>query len=622
MVVPPGGPSTVPPPLPAPQPLALTSDEVETIVTQAANEAHARSLPAVIAVTDRVGNVLAVFSMSGARAMATIRRGMASDIGLQGAEVPATAAAIAKALTGAYLSSSGNAFSSRTASMIIQQHFPPSPFTAGLESGPLFGVQLSSLPCSDIMERFDATKPPTGLIGPKRSPLGLSADPGGLPIYKNGVVVGGIGVMADGDYGFDDDVSDIDGDAEELIAMAGAVGFAAPDAIRADRISIDGTTLRYVDGKPADLKPGPAGAGGLSALAGSLTTVAGYYDGIAVLAGQAYGSEASGVRAATAAEFAHVDAFVLSDGAGVNRFPIRAGTDMAEVGSALTAVEARAILEEAFAVMARSRGQIRRPLDSRAQMSISLVDTRGVVLGLVRGADAPLFGIDVSVQKARTAALLSNKLAASDLDGAAESDVRDSVERMRAFLGTPGALAGNTAFTARAIGNLARPHFPDGEVARGPGPLSVPIQQFSPFATGLQTALIATDLVTHLGHVASGGGAPDVARSCTSLPKAGAANRLANGLQIFPGSVPIYRGNTLVGAIGVSGDGIDQDDMAAFLGVHGAATRVGGIANAAAAMRSDQVIVASQGGAVRLRYVGCPFAPFLGSADQSPCGGK
>ena len=47
-----------------------------------------------------------------------------------------------------------------------------------------------------------------------------------------------------------------------------------------------------------------------------------------------------------------------------------------------------------------------------------------------------------------------------------------------------------------------------------------------------------------------------------------------NGVQIFPGGVPIYRGATLVGAIGVSGDGVDQDDMIAFLGVHDAGRAV------------------------------------------------
>ena len=50
--------------------------------------------------------------------------------------------------------------------------------------------------------------------------------------------------------------------------------------------------------------------------------------------------------------------------------------------------------------------------------------------------------------------------------------------------------------------------------------------------------------------------------------------RLGNGLQIFAGGVPIFRGQTVVGAIGVSGDGIDQDDMVAFLGLDRAAGRL------------------------------------------------
>ena len=126
----------------------------------------------------------------------------------QGLDIPSAGAAIAKAITGAYLSSGGNAFSSRTASFIVQEHFPPAPTTAGLESGPLFGVQFSQLPCSDLSARFGAPGA-AALIGPKRSPLGLAADPGGLPLYKNGVLVGGIGVMGDGVYGSDPNILDI-----------------------------------------------------------------------------------------------------------------------------------------------------------------------------------------------------------------------------------------------------------------------------------------------------------------------------------------------------------------------------------------------------------------------------
>ena len=113
----------------------------------------------------------------------------------------------------------------------------------------------------------------------------------------------------------------------------------------------------------------------------------------------------------------------------------------------------------------------------------------------------------------------------------------------------------------------------------------------------------------------------DTPAQCTFLPAVagtGGRNRLANGIQIFPGGVPIYRGATLVGGIGVSGDGIDQDDMISFLGVHRAGLRVGSIGNASPAIRADQVVV----NGTRLRYVSCPFAPFLDSSEQNACQGK
>ena len=99
---------------------------------------------------------------------------------------------------------------------------------------------------------------------------------------------------------------------------------------------------------------------------------------------------------------------------------------------------------------------------------------------------------------------------------------------------------------------------------------------------------------------------------CSSIPQ------IPNGIQIFPGSVPIYRGNQLIGALGVSGDGIDQDDMVAFLGLANAGTILGtGIANAPAANRADQITV--PGG--QLRYVNCPVAPFLDTTSTNVCNG-
>jgi uncharacterized protein GlcG (DUF336 family) len=626
-----GGGSASPSPAPAPPSgavysvpaqEALSAADVQRIIAQAAGEAQARSTPAIIAVTDRVGNVLGVFAMPGARTTMVTSRltatGVINDppVDAQGLTLPATVGAIAKAITGAYLSSGGNAFSTRTASMIVQAHFPPSPSTVGLESGPLFGVQFSQLPCSDLNTRFTAGGGAGALIGPKRSPLGLAADPGGFPLYKNGVVVGGIGVMADGDYAFDPNVLDIDADAEEAIALAGMQGFAPPEAITADKITADGTSLRFSDVGAASLSPLRTD---FAATPGSLLAVTGYSSG-AIVPGTPYGAEASGYRLGAAGEFTFPDAFVLTDGAGLNRYPIRPGSDAGAVSEPLTAAETRALLEEAYRTMSRARAQIRRPLDSRAQVTITVTDTYGSVLGLVRSPDAPIFGTDVSLQKARTVAFFSNPVAAQQLASATDLQVPPYLQRVRSFLGDPGALTGGTAFAARSIGNLARPHFPDGEAARPEGPLSQPIADFNPFATGLQVALVAANLVQHAQFVA-GATAVDTPQQCTGVPPAPTGQRrLANGIQIFSGGVPIYRGNQLVGAIGVSGDGIDQDDMISFLGTHNAAARVGGIGNAPIAIRADRIVV-PVGAGVRLRYVNCPFAPFLDTSEQNVCQG-
>jgi uncharacterized protein GlcG (DUF336 family) len=605
-----------------PAQLALTQAEVERVIAQAAAEALARGRPGTIVVVDRVGNVLAAFRMNGANNNLSVPpspSGINHDLQGQTVMGGAVAGAIAKAITGAYLSSSGNAFSTRTASMIVQEHFPPSAAARGLESGPLFGVQFSQLPCSDLSSRFGMPGA-AALIGPKRSPLGLSADPGGFPLYKNGVVVGGVGVMADGIYGADPEVQDVDRDDEEAIALAATQGFAASADIQADRVSVDGTTLRYSDATLADLRTGPASTPAFATLipgTGVLIPVNGYTLG-PIIPGTPYGSEASGIRLATAGEFANPDAYILTNGAGANRFPIVAGT--APAGAQLTAAEVRAILEEAFKIMAAARAQIRRPLDSRAQVTISVVDSEGRVLGIVRSPDAPIFGTDVSLQKARTAAFFSAAHAAAELSGNSSADVRAFVPAARAFFNDPAALTGQFAFSDRGLGNAARPYFPDGELGRPPGAFSRPIAEFNPFSTGLQSALIVNQILQHVGFILMMNA--DTNQQCTQGPNPG---RLANGIQIFPGSVPIYRGNTLVGGIGVSGDGIDQDDMISFLGLHNGGLRVGTVGNAPTGIRSDQIIVpvtGASGGGVRLRWVNCPFNPFIGTNEQNVCQGK
>jgi uncharacterized protein GlcG (DUF336 family) len=596
----------------------LRVSDVETIIAQAVNEASARGARATIAVVDRVGNVLAVFRMNGADTGITItsQRGVVG--GLEGiAIIPDTLAAISKAVTGAYLSSEVNAFSTRTASQIVQENFNPG--ERGQPAGPFFGVQFSNMACSDLNNRFTAN---TG-AGPFRSPLGLSADPGGFPIYKDGTPVGGIGVIADGIYGLDTDVGDTDRSIDELIAMAGSFNYAAPIE-RRERITLDGKVARFSDVDFGDLESSPGSApdfASINGTLGALQDVTSYFvAGGGILTGTAFGQNISGIRPDTG-NYPGLDAFVLVDDTNTERYPPIAGTDG---GNALSAAEARRLVQSALTVANRARAQIRLPISSPAQVSVSVVDTNGVVLALARTRDAPIFGTDVSLQKARTAAFFSSSAAAAALQGAPNTIYRnadgsasgqeiviaDYVTAARDFLGSS-ALDGSVAFADRSGGNLSRPFFPDGINGNIPGPFSKTFSAWSPFTTGLQLDLAMNRIVEHVVHVVTFGVEADAPQNCTTI------GQLANGLQIFPGSVPIYRGSTLVGGIGVSGDGADQDDMIAFLGLHEAGQALGTIGNAPPAMRADQL--KPQG--TRLRFVQCPQSPYIDSNAAKVCDG-
>ncbi|MEP7244257.1 MAG: heme-binding protein [Gammaproteobacteria bacterium] len=610
----------------------LTTDDVQDVIARAVAEAQARNAPATIAVTDRVGNVLAVFAMNGAPTTVTIQSSIspAVDGGLEGVNiVPASLAAIAKAVTGSYLSSEGNAFSTRTASQIIQEHFNPGEALAA--SGPLSGVQFSQLPCSDLSARFAGGAPDSG---PKRSPLGLSADPGGLPLYKGGTPVGAVGVLADGIYTLDQVITDRDTDVDEAIALAATFSRSAPDDRRADRVTVDGKTLRFSDAGLSDLQAptrSPPAFAVLNGSAGVLMPVNGYFAGN-IVAGTPFGQPASGIRPDTL-DYPGLDAFVLVDPANLERFRPRAGT---EASGGLTDSEVRQILIGGLRTANRARAQIRRPTGSAARVTVSVVDSSGVILGIASTRDAPNFGIDVSLQKARTAAFFSSAQAAAQLTALPDAvylkggltvlrnePLGQYVTDLRAFTGVPTMLAdGAAAFTSRAIGNLERKLFPDGVDGSPPGPLAKPVAEWSVFSTGIQLDLAYNAIVQHVGFVL--GVAPDVPTNCTGVSGfdsgfmvSGAVPGLANGFQIFPGSAPVYRNRTLVGAVGVSGDGVDQDDMIAFLGLQDAVNRVGTFSQAPTDIRVDQL--APQG--ARLRYVSCPQAPFVDSSDAEPCRG-
>jgi uncharacterized protein GlcG (DUF336 family) len=573
----------------------LTVADTQNIIAQAVGEANARGLHATIAVSDRVGNILAVYRMTGAQpdVLITSFRGVVG--GLEGFnKIPDTYAAVSKAVTAAYLSSNGNAFSTRTASQIVQENFDPGETDA--PAGPLFGVQFSSLPCGDFVN------PASTLAGPHSSPLGLSAGPGGLPLYKAGVTVGGIGVVADGLYTFDTGFATRAPDVNEAIALAGTTGYAAPAAITADKITAGGLALRFIN--PVTLLSTPAAHPAFGSLAGSIVAGPGFTAGT-VLQGQAFGASGSGIRADTGV-FKAVNGYVLVDGNNTPRFPPTASAD-----GSFTVADVTQILTSAMQVVNHTRAQIRQPLNTVAQVSITVVDRGGKILGLVRTPDAPVFGLDVAVQKARTVLFFSDPAAAATLAALPPAvypatktpyAISNYLAASQQFFSNPNVFADGTAYSDRAIGDISRPFYPDGINGNAPGPLYKPFASWSIFDDGLQLDLALNAILA---------GTPG---NCTGIPE------VPNGIQIFAGAVPIYKNGTLIGAIGVSGDGTSQDDMVSFLGLGNASTILAnGIGNAPAAIRADKL--APGGTGTHLQYALCPQTPFVDTNQQDVCSG-
>lgn len=522
---------------------SLTVADVQTIIAQAVSKASALNQKVTVAVTDKEGNLLGAFAMTGAPANTLIRSAGRAGQGLENLSVPSSAAANSKAGTAGIFSTGGNAFTTRTASFIIQEHFPPGVDNAS--GGPLYGVQFSTLPCSDIAI--------AGL------PLGLSGDAGGVPLYKNGVAVGGVGVEGDGLYTADRDPMDDDRSFEESIAFYASRGYEAPELIRGDNILVGGIRFPYantVDSATVNLTA-------FGSLPGTVT---------------------SAIRAAPASDFIPGTLNGVS-GQFSSRFPIVAGSTM-------TAAEVQQILGNAAETAYRTRAGIRQPLGSNARVNISVVDTTGKVLGIFRQLDAPVFGFDVSVQKARTSNFFARVDAGTKLTGAGFGSY---VTRANA---DGVALNGSVAYSDRGFGFLHRPLFPDGINGTQAGPFSSLLADWSPFNVGLQLDLIKAAL-TSPPMVCTSAARSKIKRPmlvpcpCTTIPE------LRNGLQIFAGGVPIYRGSTLIGAVGVSGDGIDQDDLITAGGAN--------IFAPPEAIRSDNFFVRG----VRLPFLKFPVRPFL-----------
>ncbi len=475
----------------------LSLADVNLILSQAVARAVVISPNSVIAVTDREGFVLGVWSVRGSTPTTSAFTNL---IGL----------AICKAGTGAFLSSHQHAFTTRTGAMIVQQNFPPG--IVNKPPGPLVGVNFSQLAFSDI-NKFkgpgsvivQSATPGNSLVAvPTPVSGGLVGVAGGLPLYKDGLLVGGIGVAGDGD---DQPLNispatTIAAKTDEDVALAGQAGFAPSARILATKVFIDGIALPYV---------------------ASTTVVTG-----------APAVPAAGVvvppYAVTASPGAAYPALTLGGVTGELRQPIQADPGAGTISgqARLTAAEVTAILTAGANRARTTRAGIRLPRGVPMQCFISVVSNPNaagsppVVLGsFCTSPDTTRFSWDVAVQKARTAVFFS-------------SDTR--------------------AFSARTVGFMAQGTYPPGIVGTTPGIFLGLQERYSiiiPAPVAVVNPLNGASFTT---------GAP-------------VNPNLPNGMTIFAGSMPLYRGGVLIGAVGVSGDGIDQDDLVAA----SAAAALGGV---------------------------------------------
>jgi uncharacterized protein GlcG (DUF336 family) len=258
---------------------------------------------------------------------------------------------------------------------------------------------------------------------------------------------------------------------------------------------------------------------------------------------------------------------------------------MPHAGGGLTALDVEAIVEQAITAAGRVRAAIRLPLSQTTRMIFSVTDLDGNVLGLYRMPDATFFSIDVATAKARNVAYYSDPAVVfgSDLlDGNGD--------------GIPDLPAG-VAFTNRTFRYLALPRFPEG-IDRAPsGPFSILNDAAAcvhPRTLASLCPIPHTSFTSVLGFDAFNPG--------TNFQDAGdITNSVANqnGVVFFPGSMPLYKGGVLVGGFGVSGDGVDQDDVVTAAGASGYLP--------ARSIRADQF---------RIRGIRLPFVKYLRNPEQ------
>src|ERR1700724_1014512 len=217
----------------------------------------------------------------------------------------------------------------------------------------------------------------------------------------------------------------------------------------------------------------------------------------------------------------------------------------APASGGLTQVEATQILDAAENTANQTRASIRLPLGSRARMVIAISDLDGNIIALRRMPDATVFSIDVAATKARNMVYFN---------GSQRSDADLSQVPV------------GTAVTNRTISFGAQPFFPPGIDDSNAGP-------FFPLFMN------------------------DVVNPCSQGLDGGLSSGNNSGIVFFPGSTGLYRNGVLIGGLGVSGDGVDQDDFVTSGGAAGF--------QAPASMRADRLVVRG----ARLPYFKFPRNP-------------
>jgi uncharacterized protein GlcG (DUF336 family) len=520
----------------------MTSNQVATVMAQALTRANdflasGATTNGVVAVVDREGFVLGVWSLNPNPSTLDIID------------------AITKAGTSAFLSSDQEALTSRSAGFIVQQHFPPS--IKNTASGPLVGVNFSNLSFSDVNYFKDPhTFDPLafgggGTNGTPITPLaltslsGLNGSPGGVPLYVGGTnLIGGVGVTIVG-RGPIPELFDIQmtsqqrPDTNENVALAGQIGFEPAQKFRASHVLINGIRLPYVDSKTKVEAALPLGTVGVTVPPYDITN----------------------------SPPVNYPALTLGGVPGEMRAPIidDPTSGLIDGQPRLTASEVTNILTLSAQRAAITRAGIRLPAGQPAQVFITVINnptspgTAPTILGTFRTGEATIFSWDVSVQKARTALFFSSPLATNLLPTELQ----------------------NKAISTRAVGFLAQSNYPPGIQNKPPGPLLGLQENFSLLPIGVTNILNG------------------VFFTIANPPLTSPDPNLPNGITIFPGGFPLYRNGVLIGAIGVSGDGVDQDDLIA----------ASGTTNFLAPMsiRSDQIIFRN----ARLPYAKFPRNPTL-----------